>query len=88
VKKKIEEGAQLDSLTKCRHSLCVECFTKYLETVVGQGNADDIKCPFIIEGGGGDDNIMIGRGQKTCNETGGDGCVLKEVIDDSAFLTG
>jgi hypothetical protein len=57
VKKKIEEGAQLDSLTKCRHSLCVDCFTKYLETVVGQGNADDIKCPFIFEGGV--DNSMI-----------------------------
>jgi hypothetical protein len=85
VKKKIEEGAQLDSLTKCRHSLCVECFTKYLETVVGKGNADDIKCPFIFEGGV--DNSMIGRTQ-SCNETGGDGCVLKEVIDDSAFSTG
>jgi hypothetical protein len=77
---KIEEGCGL-ILPNCRHSFCVECFTKYLETVVGQGNADDIKCPFIIEGGV--DNSMIGRTQ-SCNETV-EMDVLKEVIDASAF---
>jgi hypothetical protein len=76
----IEEGCVL-ILPTCRHSFCVECFTKYLEMVVGQGNADDIKCPFFIEGGV--DNNMIGRTQ-SCNETL-EMDVLKEVIDASAF---
>mmetsp|Transcript_17465 Transcript_17465/g.26597 ORF Transcript_17465/g.26597 Transcript_17465/m.26597 type:complete len:377 (-) Transcript_17465:137-1267(-) len=36
-------------LPNCGHSLCVDCFTKYVETEVGQGNADNIKCPFCNE---------------------------------------
>mmetsp|Transcript_12415 Transcript_12415/g.18482 ORF Transcript_12415/g.18482 Transcript_12415/m.18482 type:complete len:390 (+) Transcript_12415:33-1202(+) len=41
----IDSGCGL-ILPNCGHSLCVDCFTKYIEVEVGRGNADNIKCPF------------------------------------------
>jgi hypothetical protein len=80
---KIEEGCSLILiLPKCRHSFCVECFNKHIEMVVGQGNADNIKCPFNIESADGDDN-MIGHSQ-CCNEAVAME-VLREVLDKESF---
>lgn len=44
----IDSGCAL-ILPNCGHSLCVDCLIKYVETEVGQGNADNIKCPFCNE---------------------------------------
>jgi len=62
---RVEEGGAL-ILPACSHSFCVECFTRYLEVQIGQGNADNIICPFICAAAAssGSDTLSIG---KQCN---------------------
>ena len=59
---RVEEGLAL-TLPSCTHSFCTSCFNQYLEVQIGQGNADSITCPFVLEGEG---RVMVG---KQCNAT-------------------
>lgn len=45
---RVEEGCAL-TLPSCLHSFCINCFTMYIETQIGEGNADSITCPFILD---------------------------------------
>ena len=44
---KVEVGCAL-VLPCCSHSFCITCFTTFVETEIGLGNADSISCPSIL----------------------------------------
>jgi hypothetical protein len=43
----VDEGCAL--LLLCGHSFCLTCFLTYLQTRVGEGDADAIGCPHVLE---------------------------------------
>ena len=62
---KVEEGCAL-ILPSCKHSFCVVCFTSYVESQIGEGNADTIVCPEIIQDSSSNSNINS-KGIQKCN---------------------
>ena len=74
---RVEEGCAL-TLPSCHHSFCVECFTKYLDVEIGRGDADNVQCPFILDG---EEHGNIGR--KCSAPVGTD--VLHEIMTQERY---
>ncbi|KAL7505822.1 hypothetical protein ACHAXN_003264 [Cyclotella atomus] len=66
----VQEGSAL--ILPCSHGFCIECFLMYLQTRVGEGDADSISCPHILENG------------HQCRVVVGDD-ILREVMEPSEF---
>mmetsp|Transcript_24477 Transcript_24477/g.41914 ORF Transcript_24477/g.41914 Transcript_24477/m.41914 type:complete len:368 (-) Transcript_24477:128-1231(-) len=67
---RVEEGFAL-TLPSCSHSFCIECFTQYIEVEIGQGNADSITCPHILENNGSGDSVGNMNVIQKCNASVG-----------------
>ena len=77
----VEEGRAL-TLPACSHSFCVDCFARCVEAQIGQGDADSITCPFILDDDKDGGGIMVGT--KQCNAAVGMD-VLHEIMTREAF---
>ncbi|KAL7548599.1 hypothetical protein ACHAWF_011874, partial [Thalassiosira exigua] len=71
---RVEEGCAV-TLPGCSHSFCIVCFATYVEAATGNGDADDITCPFIFENGG--------AGRRCCAPVGPD--VLREIMTQESY---
>ena len=74
---KVEEGRAI-VLPGCSHSFCVECFDRYVESQIGNGNAEGITCPFVLDGQG------CGAAGRRCDEAVGPE-VLREIMTEEGY---
>mmetsp|Transcript_27871 Transcript_27871/g.50412 ORF Transcript_27871/g.50412 Transcript_27871/m.50412 type:complete len:342 (+) Transcript_27871:219-1244(+) len=82
---RVEEGCAL-ILPACSHSFCVDCFATYVEIQIGQGNADSITCPFILDDAGDEKSGSSGGREinKRCNASVGMD-VLREIMTQEKY---